>query len=240
MRLVILLCVSSLTFIGCGGSSSSDNSKSDAGLGGSGAVGGSGGGAAAGGSGAVSGSGGTGATGGSGGDGGFTGECVTDDDCELLSDCCACLSVPKDKQVKLPPCLGAPCFADMCTANGIKKARCSAGQCVKGFDCSSPVLCNALPPTCVAGKVPSVAGGCWGPCVPATECASVPNCESCPKTTACVVKSSLSSTYHCVNVKKGCALDCTCLGKMACVGDHDICSDAAKNGAAVTCACPNC
>ncbi len=266
MRTQLSLIAVFLLATACGGSSSSDNSNPDAGTGGSGAssgtggsgassgtagVGassGSGGSSASGGSGATSGSGGKGATGGTGavaGQGGggndpVAGECVTDDDCEMLSDCCSCIVAPKGK-AKLPYCEPTPCFADQCSANQIQKASCVAGQCIKGFECdSSKVFCNALPPLCEGGEVPSVDNGCWGPCVPAVQCASVANCSECPGGTSCVVNQAWTSTAHCVNVPAGCAADCSCLGKAVCTGAFNACIDKVNDGSALHCECPTC
>lgn len=45
------------------------------------------------------------------------------------------------------------------------------GPCMMGASCDPrEVLCRLAPPTCPAGQVPSVAGTCWGPCVPVDEC----------------------------------------------------------------------
>lgn len=45
-------------------------------------------------------------------------------------------------------------------------------SCCTGWVCDSRVvLCASLPPACAPGEVPSVVSACWGPCVPATNCA---------------------------------------------------------------------
>jgi hypothetical protein len=44
------------------------------------------------------------------------------------------------------------------------------------------VLCDAIPPACDEGEVPTVEGSCWGECIPANEC----QCETfddCPEVT---------------------------------------------------------
>jgi hypothetical protein len=236
MRTFISLVAVLLATPACGGSSGSD-ANPDAGSGGSGASSGSGG------TGASAGSGGQAASAGSGASGGHepvVGECVTDDDCELLSDCCNCIAAPKGK-VKLPYCEPTPCFADQCSAAEIKQARCIAGQCIKALDCDgSKVLCNGLPPPCEGGEVPSVDEGCWGPCVPAVQCASVANCSDCPGGTSCVVNEAFTSSAHCVNVPAGCAPDCSCLGKAVCTGGFNVCIDKVNDGSAVHCECPAC
>jgi hypothetical protein len=43
-----------------------------------------------------------------------------------------------------------------------------------GADCDwRQVLCDSLPPTCPPGQVPTQSGACYGPCVPASECAPI-------------------------------------------------------------------
>lgn len=45
-------------------------------------------------------------------------------------------------------------------------------ECCSGWNCdASMVLCNGIPPMCPPGWVASVASSCWGPCVPAANCA---------------------------------------------------------------------
>jgi hypothetical protein len=47
--------------------------------------------------------------------------------------------------------------------------------------CSGPIYCNIAPPRCPSGYVPTVAGGCWGPCVAECYCRSNSDlCEECP------------------------------------------------------------
>ena len=38
-------------------------------------------------------------------------------------------------------------------------------------DARRQALCDRIPPTCPAGWTATVAGACYGPCVPATNCA---------------------------------------------------------------------
>ncbi len=68
-----------------------------------------------------------------------------------------------------------------------------------GYDCDhGKVLCNALPPLCEAGTVPSVVNGCWGPCVLVTECKSVTSCSDCaaPLQTCVNVQHQTGPTLH--------------------------------------------
>jgi hypothetical protein len=45
-------------------------------------------------------------------------------------------------------------------------------ECCRGWSCDSrQALCDRIPPTCPAGWTATVAGTCYGPCVPAANCA---------------------------------------------------------------------
>ena len=59
------------------------------------------------------------------------------------------------------------------------------GSCEDGVSCDQRfVACDAPTPACPPGQVPSVTGGCWGPCVDPDYC----NCETgaeCPDGRAC-------------------------------------------------------
>ena len=43
-----------------------------------------------------------------------------------------------------------------------------------GYLCEAPVLCDALPPTCPDGQVPSIENGCWSDCVAKELCVEEP------------------------------------------------------------------
>lgn len=74
--------------------------------------------------------------------------------------------------------------------------RCVAGmRCVDGVceatlaDCDpSNARCDAPPPRCTTGHVPSVRAGCWGPCVPFERCLPIPcpDAGPCPHGWRCV------------------------------------------------------
>ncbi|MBI3203487.1 MAG: hypothetical protein HYZ29_18255 [Myxococcales bacterium] len=221
----------------CGGQSASDES-------GTGGVAGTGGGGTGGGG--AGGAGGTGgAVGGSGGGSGggyvnVVGECKADADCALQNSCCYCNAAPKGTTA--PYCEPTPCFADQCSVQGVKEARCIAGQCSVARDCDqSKVVCNALPPTCPAGLVPSVQNGCWGECVPTTSCSFVSTCFDCGPGKACVVTDDQGGgQHHCVNPPASCSQGCSCLGDKACIAPYTSCSDGIKDGSAVHCECPTC
>ncbi len=222
----------------CGGKSDSDAAST----GGAAGSAGSGGGAGT----AGSGGGGSGGGAGSGGSAGSGQQCTDASQCKLFSDCCTCMALgPGDPE---PPACLATCLQDSCSAMGVTsgQASCAVGKCVVGFDCDAgQVFCNALPPVCEAGSVPSVNGGCWGPCVPATQCASVPSCLDCvgPLTTCVSIdtQGAESGTHHCVDVPKGCEGNptCSCMGASVCTGLYSACQDLSGLPGMV-CSCPNC
>ena len=219
----------------CGGQSSSDGGTTGGAAGSGGASGGTGG--------STGGAGGSvgGAGGGSGGDYvNVVGECKVDADCALQNSCCYCKAAPTGTSA--PYCEPTPCFADQCSVQGVKEARCIAGQCTVARDCdASKVLCNALPPTCPAGQVPSVHSGCWGECVPTTSCSFVGTCFECGPGTACVVTDDQAGgQHHCVTPPAGCSQGCACLADKACIAPYTSCSDGIKDGSAVHCGCPTC
>ena len=239
-----------LILLACGGSTGSNTGGSGgAAAGGSGgsaasagsSSGGSGasatGGSSTGGSG-TGGAAGTPATGGSSGTVG-TPECSAAGECTLFSDCCSCMALAPGESA--PTCL-ADCDTDRCTAMGITDANvaCTAGSCNAGIDCTGEVLCDALPPTCKPGEVPSVRNGCWGGCVPATECAEVSGCAECTGSTLCVTKAALLSTSHCVNIPSACQTDqsCDCLGPALCTEPQEQCTQGGAMG--ISCSCVDC
>lgn len=235
--LTVFFIAASLT-AACGGKSKSDPASSggSAGSGGSAASGG-----AAGAGGGV-----IGGAAGLGGGGATAGQCSDSSQCKLFSDCCSCMALgPGDPE---PSSCLADCLQDACSAMGVTsgKAACVLGSCVVGFDCDgSKVLCNALPPLCEPGSTPSVVGGCWGQCVPVTECMSVASCLDCqgPLTTCVTIdlQGAESAPHHCVTLPKGCEGDptCSCIGSSVCPSPYTACSDL-SGVPGVVCSCPNC
>ena len=174
-----------------------------------------------------------------GGSGSFP-ECLGSDDCKLVNDCCACEGVPVGQQVDACP---ENCEVPSCEALGHPgtEAVCVARACVAGFDCSSDVECATPPPVCEAGLVPSRSHGCWGPCVPATECISVESCGDCDLgTQVCVQYAQLAVTFHCVPKPDVCSgpADCACAEEIFCDGRTDTCIDVGPNE--LTCECADC
>ena len=224
-------------------------------VGGGHAVGGSGG-QAVGGSGgqAVGGSGGeqiggaagesSGGGAGQGGGSSASAECTKDSDCALLSDCCECRAYVVGEAVA--EC-SLPCTVNTCVSMGLPfthEAKCIAGQCAVGFNCNpSDALCDSLPPECKPGMSNSVRNGCWGPCVPASDCESVPSCKDCdPNGFLCISNDAHTSTKHCVAIPPACEKQrtCSCLGDAVCIGAFDICIDGAPGSNEIHCGCPSC
>lgn len=255
-----------LTLAACGGGTKTSTGSTGGSTGGSGATtgttGGTGGntggtgatGGSTGGTGATGGStGGTGATGGStggtGGTGGSTGgtgggamaQCTDAAQCTLVNDCCSCVGISKGETA--PPCDIPECFVPTCGSLGLMgdSPACSAGQCVAGFDCDhSKVMCKSTPPTCNPGETPTVQNGCWGSCVPATECATVAKCEQCTGGQTCVQEvTQLGFISHCVALPSACngKATCECMGGAVCVGAYKACSASATG---LQCSCPDC
>lgn len=215
------------TASGAGGSSSSAAGASSSGAAGSSAtVGGtaSGGSVAQGGSNASAGQGGT-----ASGDGGEAAgaECETSQDCTVLDNCCSCSAVPDSSS---PGACDQVCIQSACAAQGLEgiPAVCSKKRCVFELSCDrSLVTCKAAAPSCADGMIPSVQGSCWGPCVPASECTTVTDCDDCAPNQACVKSEGLaSSTIHCVPVTAECAAapscDCTNACEFQCSDVNDI------------------
>jgi hypothetical protein len=245
---------------GCGGKSQqavsgTGGSAAEAGLGGSsgagpiagsgGATGGAGsggkggsdagsGGMTGGAAGAGSGAAGGGAAAGAGGKGGMPGlgypECQTADDCVLQSDCCGCSSVPRDGREFCP----LDCERDPCPEMGLSSAdvECVYGRCVFARSCDYSAVCLAAVPECPEGTLPSVAGGCWGPCLPPTECMNVGSCSDCGDS-FCVEFQAQRSSFHCVTRVQACdrANYCECLG---------VCGECKVADDAVVCPCDLC
>ena len=200
--LVAVLCMT-----GCGGTVETEPGS---------AGGSSGGGSSTGGSGGTAASGGTGATG-----GGAWPECKEGSECTIFRDCCTCTAYGPNEDV--PPSCAQDCFQDACSSAGIAwehEPVCSLGQCIVGVDCDpADVFCNALPPNCEAGMVPSVVDGCWGDCIDATQCLTVSDCDVCTGAgQLCVNQTYTDSEYHCVEAPAACDgdLSTSCLCPLLC------------------------
>ena len=141
-------------------------------------------------------------------------ECETDDDCELSKDCCSCEALPKGTSV--PTCRIACGDSNGCEMQGITAtARCALGRCALSAGCGGRgVTCDEQPPPCAEGHAPIVTPeGCWGPCVPSTECLQVPDCSDCGDEHCVSFPTAGSTTIRCVARRPGCEAGnlCECL-----------------------------
>ena len=103
----------------------------------------------------------------------------------------------------------------------------------------SGVLCDAPPPQCPPGEVPSVEGSCWGACVPILSCATEPNCDGCG-TGFCAEYVAFATEYRCVLPSLTCsALACGCLAPDFCVAPYDACQESSA-APDVRCECITC
>ncbi len=196
-----------------------------------------------------------GETDGSSGEGSSTGgtpepECVMDEDCMLVDDCCSCEAIPVGEDA--PNCDIMECLVSTCTSLGLNlpAVQCNFGTCeVEAVSCDPwQVTCegdDATPPTCPEGQLPRVVDGCWSDvCIPAEFCDVVPGCESCGENEACVEFSAqLGPSFTCVPTPRSCdgVPSCDCLGE-ACEDPFNACSDDvdAKSGSDLSCGCPAC
>jgi hypothetical protein len=178
------------------------------------------------------------ATGGTSGTGGGGRECETADDCEIFSDCCSCEAVPKGAEHAVCERL---CIQDQCSALQIARdeVTCSFGRCVLDRSCNHALsTCDSLPPPCDGDLVRSLAdAGCWGPCLPPTECRDVTDCSSCAAGDVCVIEQPQIQTYGCVRPDASCTKGnyCECLD--ACPTTGFVCMESDD---AVQCPCPVC
>ena len=171
--------------------------------------------------------------------------CEQDEDCTLINDCCYCLATHVEDAPA--PCEMQECFAPTCDANGLPnlEVRCRFGTCeFVPISCSAYlVACDEAPPECTDSQLPSVVDGCWGPCVPAEVCDTVPSCDDCPEGEACIETLTMffGYTYACEPIDPSCAgaPDCTCMGT-ACE-DPYMCGPASDtNGVDLACFCRGC
>lgn len=170
------------------------------------------------------------------GDGGVVGdrrigECTSNPECPLHSDCCNCLALAPGEEP--PACSLAICEMKACESLGLELPRptfCLGGRCTIGINCSpSVVTCRAPTPECEPGDIPSVIDDCWGPCVPAYECLSFVDCSNCdPALYVCVeYRSRIIMPRRCVVIPPECESDrtCECLEEHMCLYPYDRCID---------------
>lgn len=193
-----------------------------------------------------SGSGSSGADSSSGGAEGTTGEpvtsCEADGDCTVVEDCCSCLAILQGTEA--PNCDLQECLQSACGAMGVSTpiAQCELGSCeLAPLPCNPfEVACDALPPECPEGMLPTIEGACWsGLCVPAALCDVVPDCAACPEDEACVQFVSQLPVTRCSPIPPACdgVPSCGCMGDDVCESPFDLCNDI---DGAISCDCPVC
>lgn len=100
-------------------------------------------------------------------------ECTQDSDCVLIDNCCECDAKSASEPVDecMIDCPGTKCGLGL--QLGIEVA-CRSGLCeFAQVRCLDQVACDAKPPACPPGTIPSVDGACWGPCVEPVYCIDV-------------------------------------------------------------------
>jgi len=144
-----------------------------------------------------------------------SGECRSSDDCVLLDTCCRCDAAPSEPPDRCP----IECAEGQCSALGVDAPACVFGRCVTSRDCdTSGVRCDATPPPCSDGLLPSVLDGCWGACLPASTCLAVASCEDCPDDHVCVPLPD--GAVRCAELDPKCATmppTCDCIDPLTCL-----------------------
>lgn len=170
-------------------------------------------------------------------------ECVSDEDCALLDDCCACEGYPVDEE---PFSCDEECPQTQCEIWGADAVVCKSGQCVlEDVNCdTSTIICDAPEPACDPGYAPGVTpdGTCYTfECVPVEVCNYVPSCDDCEgvEGVVCVKDNAFVTKVHCELIPLGCdgVADCECAGDELCV---DIFTQCAEVGPDIECTCPDC
>lgn len=143
-------------------------------------------------------------------------ECQENADCAVLDNCCTCSAVAASGS---PQACDRICIQSACAAQGLEDtaAVCLRNRCVFELSCDrSLVTCRVAAPSCPDGTIPSVQGSCWGPCVAASDCNAVTDCDDCAASEACVTNSVFEVTRHCVPVTAECAAEPSCACTNAC------------------------
>lgn len=169
------------------------------------------------------------------------GACATDKDCVLHSDCCDCFATTKPDA---SPICDQDCNQPMCELQAISQAICRFGTCVTEKVGCNPlkVACDAEPPTCPMGQLPSVKDKCWtGQCVAAISCDIVIGCDLCPDNFMCVyMDEPFPWPPTCEPIPPECdaKIECECAGQEACLAPFTSCS--VIKGNELHCACLFC
>lgn len=168
-------------------------------------------------------------------------ECEKDADCKLHDDCCSCDGIPIDLD---PVVCDAECKQSRCSELGVDKAVCRLGTCeTERLSCNQAVVaCDALPPECPEGQLPTTTPACWtGKCVPAEFCDVVPACSFCSQSQLCVQNIAFGpSEVVCEPIPAGCSddPDCACAGDLVCHEPFTLCVE--QPGPVINCECINC
>jgi len=173
--------------------------------------------------------------------------CTKDSDCLLVDDCCTCAAIVRGDR---PPACDPRITCPMTTCaqfGGVDKARCMAGRCIVGLDCDTTrVTCRRLAPVCPAGEVPRVVmqgqDRCYGECVDARQCLSVPECARCARGDLCVGYAAAAQVrLHCVSAPPPCgdSPSCACAAAI-CTGEWSSCVPGVSPLPQISCECPTC
>jgi hypothetical protein len=169
------------------------------------------------------------------------GACRQDDDCRLIDDCCSCAAVPGGQTA--PACdRQKSCLTTTCAQyGGVERARCVGGRCIVGFNCQTgTVRCNRPRPVCPPGQTPlalgSREGRCYGECVDARQCMTVPACSVCAPGDLCLRTAGADDANHCVGWPEGChgPASCAC-GGAACGPPFGACMEGDTPAAELVC-----
>lgn len=168
-------------------------------------------------------------------------ECSKDADCKLQEDCCVCNGIPLDLN---PVACDMECKQSKCSELGVDQAVCRLGVCeTERLSCDQvKVACDALPPACPEGQLPTTTPACWtGKCVPAEFCDVIPDCSFCPDGHLCVQNIAFGpSQPTCEPLPPGCGPDpdCACAGDLVCQDPFTLCVE--QDGPVINCECINC
>lgn len=175
--------------------------------------------------------------------------CEQDSDCQIYTDCCTCDVLAVGEQP--PPCGVPECFVDVCSTLdiGVNAPVCRFGRCTFDKVTCNPtsIICDAAPPNCPLGQLPSVKGDCWsGQCTPVEACDWAPDCAACQTDPTdplvCVFKAQKGAYHVCEPKPVDCGdapeIDCEC-GAEICEASppHTVCGD---SNPGIVCECPFC